>query len=91
MERLTFQDLEDRFELALKSKHKYMAVAIRRPFLPRPELVVNRTKDFYAKLEYYGHFYNDNLEHMCDEGVEICNFHSADSLCELAHLFEEQE
>lgn len=59
---MTKENLVQLFKEAKKQEHQFIAVKIEMPGFPKPEVIVNSSKNFEEKLKYYESAYNDNLE-----------------------------
>lgn len=77
------QSLENCFNMATKYKKKYVAVIIKMQGFESPELIINTTKNFKEKLEYYKKAYNEDLTLKSFNGIKIIDFvgtHSIDKI-----------
>ena len=59
---MTKECLIQLFKNAKEKEHQFIAVKIEMPGFPKPEVIVNSSKNFEEKLKYYEKAYNDNLE-----------------------------
>lgn len=66
--------LEHCFNMSIKYKKKYVAVIIEMQGFENPELIINTTKNFKEKLEYYKKAYNEDLTLKSFNGIKIIDF-----------------
>jgi hypothetical protein len=65
---------------------KYMGVLTTLPNTPKPELLIDPSENFEAKLEYIASTYDDNLSHKYSKGVTILEVKFANSLSDFETL-----
>lgn len=76
-------NLEKCFEIAKKSKAKYIGVLIETRGSEAPEVIINPAENFDAKLEYYKKAYNDDLVLKTFDGIKIRAFDFGNTFSQL--------
>jgi hypothetical protein len=71
------------FDSAKKNKAKYFAVKVFIPGNTRDEVIINHSKSFDTKLQYYLDSYSENLLHKNNSGVKITGFTYGNSFYEI--------
>lgn len=71
---LTMKDLEKTFKEAIDYSAKYIGVKIAMEGFPKAEVIINQTKNFKTKLDYYKKAYNDDLILKTFNGIQIVGF-----------------
>jgi hypothetical protein len=67
----TMKNLENVFEAAEKNQNKYIGVKIEAKGSAKPEIIINPSENFKAKLEYYQKAYDENLSLKAAKGIKI--------------------
>jgi len=67
----TMKNLENLFETAEKNQNKYIAVMIEAKGSAKPEIIINPSENFKAKLDYYKKAYDENLNLKASKGIKI--------------------
>lgn len=80
---MTLQTLTECFENAIKGHNKFIAVQVTMEGFPRPEVIINQTANFEAKLEYYQNAYNDDLTLRSYPAIKITGYIASDSYAEI--------
>lgn len=71
---LTMTELVDVFNRAIELEENYIGVRIETQGSDKPEIIINPTENFEAKLTYYMKAYNDNLTLKSFNGIKITGF-----------------
>jgi hypothetical protein len=74
MKRMTLTGLTNCFELAKEINANYVGVKIEMQGFDKPEIIINPTTNFDAKLEYYKKAYNEDLTLKTFNGIRIVGF-----------------
>lgn len=72
--------LEKCFEAAKETNQKYIGVLIEMQGFEKPELIVNESENFDAKLAYYKKAYNEDLTLKTFNGIKIIGYAFGSSL-----------
>ena len=71
---LTMTELVDVFNRAIALEEHYIGVRIETQGSEKPEIIINPTENFEAKLAYYKKAYNDDLTLKSFNGIKITGF-----------------
>lgn len=71
---LTLTDLENVFNRAIELEEHYIGIRIETQGSNKPEIIINPTENFEAKLEYYKKAYNEDLTLKSFNGIKITGF-----------------
>lgn len=77
-----FNDIERR-------NHLFFGVAIKKPDLDKPEIIINHFDNFANKKQYYINEYDDNLVCKTNSNIKIVDAFSSDYVSDIVlYLFE---
>lgn len=80
---LTQKNLELNFDQAKKHNYEYVGVAIQLPDTDGIEIIINGSKNFDYKLNYYKNTYNEDLSHKHVPNLKIVGFTYGDSFSQI--------
>lgn len=77
---MKISNLENCFKEASQQGRKYVGVAVWMYGFPKEEVIINESKNFDKKLEYYKHAYNEDLTlKNAPDKIKIVGFTYGDS------------
>lgn len=76
---LNINNLERCILVASELNKKYIAVKVQMKGFLKPEIIINCTKNFRSKLDYYKKAYNEDLTLKTFNGIKIIGFTYGDS------------
>lgn len=82
----TLKDLKECFEFAIENKYNYVAVLVCNMESDSAEIIINHSKNFESKLEYYKSAYNDDLTLKTFPKIKIVSFVYADTFDEIEYV-----
>lgn len=74
------------FSEARKNEKKFIGVVFELPDHPGRELIINSTKNFDMKEEYYRNNYDDDLCNIRNPEVKIINYFTFNRMVEISHI-----
>lgn len=81
---MKMNNLIDCFEAAGKNNAKYIGLAIKVPDANEPEIIINPSKNFEVKMEYYKKTYDEDLSHKAvGDILQITGFTYGDSFSDI--------
>jgi len=87
---LTMKDLKQCFKDAKRTKSLYIGVKISTRGSSAPEVIINPSENFAAKLEYYKSNYTDDLVLKKYDGIQIIDITFGDSYDQIECTFEDE-